>query len=312
MFNSTHTFVGLLVAKTGAEKWFRGATLTAVIASNLPDVDSVAGFWGTAAYLDHHRGITHALIGVPVLALALSAVMYRITAQFWRTYAVALIAMATHPALDYLNSYGLRPFLPWSSKSYYGDLLFIFDPLLDLILVIGLLAGWWWPHRKQLAALASVFLAFTYLGVRLQLHGRAAEQIEKLAMQNREIETWAVMPGGGNPVVWDAIVATKSEVMRFDVCALPCSDIDAETVPMKTAPPSDAVRQAATTPSAAAFLRFARFPVTRVETSRSGYRVTFIDLRFYRAGGTALGSQVILDSSLRVLKENVSFVQSVN
>src|SRR5881396_529045 len=62
MFNSTHTLVGFAIARTGAGKWTRHATATAVIASNLPDIDSIAGLWGTAAYLNHHRGITHALI----------------------------------------------------------------------------------------------------------------------------------------------------------------------------------------------------------------------------------------------------------
>src|SRR6185436_5254496 len=51
MFNSTHTLVGLLVAKTGLEKQCRYAAATAVIASNLPDIDSVAALWGTATYI---------------------------------------------------------------------------------------------------------------------------------------------------------------------------------------------------------------------------------------------------------------------
>src|SRR5438874_589478 len=76
MFNSTHTLVGLLIAKTGVGKWAKYGTATAVIASNLPDIDSIAGFWGTAAYIDYHRGITHSLIGVPLLALLLAGVMY--------------------------------------------------------------------------------------------------------------------------------------------------------------------------------------------------------------------------------------------
>ena len=99
MFNSTHTFVGLAIARTAPEKWVRNATATAVIASNLPDIDSIAGLWGTAAYLDHHRGITHSLIGVPLLALLLSSVIYFFSGKFGKTYAIAVIAMATHPVL---------------------------------------------------------------------------------------------------------------------------------------------------------------------------------------------------------------------
>ena len=76
MFNTTHTFVGIAIARAGTEKWARNAMITAVLASNFPDIDSITGLWGTAAYLDHHRGITHSLIGVPIFALILSGVIY--------------------------------------------------------------------------------------------------------------------------------------------------------------------------------------------------------------------------------------------
>jgi inner membrane protein len=45
----------------------------------------------------------------------------------------SLLAGATHPLLDWTNNYGVRPFLPWSGKWYYGDLVFIVDPWLWLI-----------------------------------------------------------------------------------------------------------------------------------------------------------------------------------
>src|SRR5215475_2326805 len=186
MFNTTHTFVGLAIARTGAAKWAPHAAVTAVIASNFPDIDSIAGLWGTAAYLDHHRGITHSLIGVPVFALVLSGVMYIFSEKFWQTYAIAVIAMATHPALDYLNSYGLRPFLPWSGKWFYGDALFIIDPYLDLILLIGILAGAWRPKVRRAAAWLSLVLSVLYIGARLQLHAMA---LSKLGDQTSQSST---------------------------------------------------------------------------------------------------------------------------
>ena len=38
------------------------------------------------------------------LGLILAAVMYRFSENFWKTYVVALIAMATHPLLDLANA----------------------------------------------------------------------------------------------------------------------------------------------------------------------------------------------------------------
>ena len=46
----------------------------------------------------------------------------------------SLITSATHPLLDWTNNYGIRFFLPWSQKWSYGDLVFIVDPYIWLIL----------------------------------------------------------------------------------------------------------------------------------------------------------------------------------
>jgi membrane-bound metal-dependent hydrolase YbcI (DUF457 family) len=182
MFNTTHTLAGFAVARMGGEKWGRYAIATAVIAANLPDIDSIAGFWGTAAYLDHHRGITHSLIGVPILSLLLSALMYFFSGNFLKTFAVALLAMATHPALGYLNPYGLRPFLPMNGTWYYGDTLFIFDPYLDAALLIGLILGARYPRLRQTGAILSLLLGVVYIGARMELHagemGAVAKDVE--------------------------------------------------------------------------------------------------------------------------------------
>src|SRR5215475_13682193 len=82
MFNSTHTLVGLAVARTGLDRWTPLATWTAVIASNLPDMDIVTQFAGTTTYLSHHRGFTHTIFGTPILAFALAGVMSAVSIKF--------------------------------------------------------------------------------------------------------------------------------------------------------------------------------------------------------------------------------------
>ena len=46
----------------------------------------------------------------------------------------SMIAAATHPLMDWTNNYGVRPLLPWDGSWFYGDLVFIVDPYLLLIL----------------------------------------------------------------------------------------------------------------------------------------------------------------------------------
>jgi inner membrane protein len=311
MFNSTHTFVALAIARTGAGKWAPRAAVTAVIASNFPDIDSIAGLWGTAAYLDHHRGITHSLIGVPVFALLVSGVMYFFSEKFWPTYAIALISMATHPALDYLNSYGLRPLLPWSRKWFYGDAVDIIDPYLDFVLLIGILAGAWTPRIKRGAAWVSLVLAVLYIGARVELHAMALSKLNNQASQISGVQTSAALPRMLNPQLWNGIIETNRTITQLPIYALreqfPPGD---RAIRLSRGPSGDVVAHAANAPSAAALLRFARFPITRVEQLSSEYRVTFFDFRFYRQG-TALASEVTLNQSMHVVKDDLSFVQRI-
>src|SRR5262245_13626452 len=95
MFNSTHTLIGLTINRTGPERWVSHAALTGIIAANLPDIDILAELGGMPSYLEHHRGITHTFIGVPLLSLVLAAIMFLFTKNFWKNFLVSLIVMST-------------------------------------------------------------------------------------------------------------------------------------------------------------------------------------------------------------------------
>ena len=144
----THTLVGLTAAKAGLERLSPLTTTVCMLAANSPDSDVVVGFvsdrWD---YLHHHRGITHSIVGVIALAFIVPAIVWlgeRIGARLRRTkpraryrglLLASLIVTATHPLMDWTNNYGVRPFLPWSGRWFYGDLVFIVDPY--ILLLIG-------------------------------------------------------------------------------------------------------------------------------------------------------------------------------
>ena len=146
MDNLTHTLVGLAAAKAGLERLSFGATAVCLVAANSPDSDVVALAGGRWFYLEHHRGITHSIAGTLALALFVPLLFYaceRAVARLRRRpprarlkglVIASLVVSATHPLLDWTNNYGLRPWLPWSGRWYYGDLVFIVDPWLWLVL----------------------------------------------------------------------------------------------------------------------------------------------------------------------------------
>jgi inner membrane protein len=311
MFNSTHTFVGIVLARTGLDRWVPRAAITAAIAANLPDVDIVTGFKGTATYLQCHRGITHSIVGIPALALGLTAVMYFFSGNFWKTYLVALLAMATHPLLDLANTYGLRPFLPWQSRWYYGDVLPIIDPYLDAILLIGILAGETFKDNKRLMTCMSIGLLLIYVGGRIELRNLAAAELETLAARTAGTEKWSVAPEFLNPLVWNGIIQTPKEMLKVNI--EPLDKIMTEVSRIDRGRPAQVPQQALRSESASVLLAFARFPIMRGQQTDSGFRLLIFDYRFYNeTTNRALGSEIILDRSYRITKESLSFQKSLD
>jgi inner membrane protein len=147
MDNLTHSLVGLAAAKAGLERLSPGATAVCVLAANAPDLDILATLGGKWFYLHHHRGITHSFLGTLALALFIPCLFYTVdlliarirkrppSVRFLGLLVASLIVSASHPLMDWTNNYGVRPFLPWSGKWYYGDLVFIIDPWIWLIVV---------------------------------------------------------------------------------------------------------------------------------------------------------------------------------
>jgi inner membrane protein len=150
--NLTHTLVGLLVGETAARttRADSGGVGTATrrnlfvslmaIGNNVPDLDFIQSrITGSKLdYLLHHRGHTHTIVG----AIVLSAILYA-SCEAWcrcrqqrlsmrdriQLGAIALVATLLHIALDFTNSYGVHPFWPLDNRWYYGDAVFIVEPM---------------------------------------------------------------------------------------------------------------------------------------------------------------------------------------
>jgi inner membrane protein len=310
MFNSTHTLVGLAIARTGLDEWVPRAAVTAVIAANLPDIDFLSDLTNMPGYLEHHRGITHSIIGIPVLSLGLAAAMYVFTRSFWRTFIVALLAMATHPLLDFSNTYGLRPFLPFDGTWYYGDTIFIIDPIMDLILLLGIIGGAMFRRARWAMSLASILGLLLYVGTRVSARNGAQAQLDTYVEGMEDLEHSAVLPRLMDTAVWNGIVETKASFMKINIDT--ANGVTSEVARMPKLPMSQLIAKAATARSAAALLEFARFPVTKVHGMQSGYRVTFLDFRFYNEENqTSFAAIVEMDRSLNITQDTLGFNEPI-
>jgi inner membrane protein len=236
--------------------------------------------------------------------------MYIFTQNFWRTFVLALLVMATHPALDYSNPYGLRPFLPFDGTWYYGDALFILDPLIDFILLLGIVVGACFKRAKRAMAYVSMLVALVYIGARINARNTARHELEGYASKTTDYRALAVLPRFMNMRMWDGIIGTEDSVVK--------TRIDTETgtitevARLAKIENTKIIDAAAATRTAKAILGFARFPVTRVHGTENGYRVTFLDFRFYdEVNHMSFAADVELDHSMNVISESLSFNEPI-
>ena len=145
--NLTHGLVGAAIAKSGAERTTPLATATLVLAANAPDIDVFSYVRGEYFALSFRRGITHgwpALLILPFVVTALVLVYDRAVrcrrdteaqpARAGPLLVLSMVGVLTHPALDWMNTYGMRWGLPFGDAWTYGDALFIIDPWIWLVL----------------------------------------------------------------------------------------------------------------------------------------------------------------------------------
>jgi inner membrane protein len=153
MENLAHTLLGLTLAKAGLERATPLATTALVISSNLPDIDVITGTGGTISYLNHHRGFTHSLVGLALLSLVLTLTLVWVDRKFRlrrdpfrrplrpvMVFAISYLGGLGHILMDFTNNYGVRPLIPFSDQWFYGDIIFVVDPWIWLIL--GSAAVW--------------------------------------------------------------------------------------------------------------------------------------------------------------------------
>ncbi len=191
MDNLTHSLAGFCATEiyfqnksisTSRRRFFHGLSL---VANNFPDIDITLSklIQPPLGYLLHHRGHTHTLLGAFFLSLGVSfifGIWGRRKFSDWQkkdlrnVFTISFLGFAIHIALDSLNSYGIHPFWPWNNRWFYGDALFIIEPilwalLLPLILRADLSRLW----KALTVGLIAVSIVWFCLDPRLAMQSRS-------------------------------------------------------------------------------------------------------------------------------------------
>jgi inner membrane protein len=196
MENITHSLFGAALYYAGGKRFAPRTLPLWIIGANLPDIDVVTQFVSRLTYLEHHRGLTHTALAILPLTTILT-ISWQLWARYrgdfsqpqaataeawsntpdhptvspnpgWKIGCAALVTIISHTSLDWLNNYGVRPALPFSNHWFYGDLVFIADPWIWLLLSGAILLqpqlSWAWQRFFAIfAALATLLVLGTTL-----------------------------------------------------------------------------------------------------------------------------------------------------
>jgi inner membrane protein len=314
---------GACVSRAGLNRKTALATLTLILAFEAPDIDSVIYFWGGITGLQHHRGITHSLVGAPFMAGGVTALVYGI--HRWRSsrqktredassgtlprllpnwkllYVYALLGSLLHLFQDFTNNYGVRPFAPFSEKWYSWDIVFIVDPIMLAVMLLalvlpGLMAliteeiGSKKPQfRGRGAAIFALLCVAAVILVRGIEHRRAVTALNSRTYRNEEPVRASAFPQPINPFSWNGVVETQDFFQLAPVDS-GSGDIDPQNMAVVRFKPEETLVTLAAKKSrlGQVYLDWARYPLVTTEKLEGGrYLVQFEDLRFESAESIA-------------------------
>ena len=320
-----HTLVGAVLAESGLKRRTALAEATLIIGANAPDIDVLSIPFGHS--LDFRRGWTHGVLALVVLPLILTWVMLAwdrfrrrrgvsqrmVPAKPREILLLSALAIATHPTLDFLNTYGMRWLMPFSNRWFYGDTLFIIDPWVWIALAVGIVltrrrlnARSRAPHRPAriaLAAVTSYVLVMTWLG--RVARREVVEVLEPSAIPQSVRHMAAPVPA--NPLRRDVMIEDGAVYRGGSVTFWPSPrfTFDGPVIPRRADEP--AARAAAATPLGREFLRWARFPFFVIEPSGDATVVRIADARYAGPSGASWAAvEIRLPSTPPVVPETGS------
>ena len=317
MDNLTHTLTGLMLSRAGLSRWYARPALVLMLAANAPDIDVCWSLRGTIGYIEHHRGITHSIAMLPVMALlpVLIACVIGRSVRGWKAaWGLSIIGVASHLLLDWTNAYGIRPLLPFSSRWFQLDL----NNIVDFWIWAVLLLAWLGPmvaklvsseigaaagSGRGLALFALCFLPVYDFG-RFLSQQRAMEMLTSRIYRGGVPLRAAAFPDSAlNPLEWSGWVETRDVVEHFSLNVLSQFDPSSGTV-IYNPDPSPALDAARRDFTIQKFLKFAQYPLWRVTPVADPDGARRVDVRDWRFPFTA---SAIVDASNRVLSSSFHF-----
>ena len=294
MDNLTHSLVGAVLGRTGLKRLSPRAMPGIIIAANLPDIDSFVARGFGCEPIAAHRGFTHGiggLVTMPFLAVAIIWLWERLRPgkegplKLGGLLLACFVGVLSHPLLDLMNTYGTRVLEPFWHRWFYADTLFIIDPWIWIMLILGLEMSWRAERRgrdwRRPAAWALTAMLL-YIGLNAAISARAVAVTRPLV--ERVAPPRMIVAGEVPLAFWKRKMAWRSDEIggfgTYDLLdGLNHAWLDPRIVPLRLDDRrlSEAERR---DKHVRAFLFWSRMPLVHVE----GGHAYLTDQRFFEAG----------------------------
>jgi inner membrane protein len=316
MDNLCHTLAGAALGEAGLKRRTAWGMATLMIASNLPDVD-VAVFATDTLAMSFRRGWTHGVVAQAVLPGVLALTIYasgrarrrrsdplpataastvNLAGVVWLSY----LGTWLHVFMDWLNSYGVRLLKPFSDRWFYGDALYIVDPILYVVFGAAIVAARRAARRghadSRRPARVGVLVAAVYMAVMLASNWWARAEVRNgLERAGHGTRRFMVTPVFLNPFRREVIIDMGDRYEKALLWFEPLPHFRPAGYGVNTNAADPAAREAAETPRFQAFLMWSRFPFFVVERTAAATRVVINDYRYSGPSGREGWATQVLD-----------------
>jgi membrane-bound metal-dependent hydrolase YbcI (DUF457 family) len=285
----THVLTSFAIYRAAAPRHSRFAAPLLVTAGVLPDLDLLSFLAGPRAFVIYDGALTHSLLGAALLAAAVGILFFLLARNSKKdrlplslALGLSALGVAAHLALDLCGTPAVRLLWPFSQRQFACDFVPIFDPLILLLLLAGLLLpalaklvseeiG---ERRKTPRGITGARIALTllvaFLAARAVLHQRAVTLLLSSEYHGAPPLAATALPSL-SLLTWHGIVDTGTAFEELPVPLGPAENFD----PVRSAQifkphPSPALDAATGTRAARAFLAFARIPLASVQPAETG------------------------------------------
>lgn len=144
MDSITQAMLGAAIGQAGFRKLGRRASAFGVFCGLFPDFDIMLGGGDPWRGLVTHRGSSHSLLVLPVLAVPIGWLGWRLLGRRGDPKSwihLAFWALITHPLLDVFTTYGTQLLAPATRARFAWDGISIVDPIYTVPLIIAVGIG---------------------------------------------------------------------------------------------------------------------------------------------------------------------------